>query len=327
MTRQPSQRELFVSERPVRSDYGRERSYARRRVRTLAVVALVIVGLGYALWGHGSSNPADIPTIKAEGAYKDKPANPGGIDIPHQDVRVYDELNGKGGVAEASPQVEHLLPPSEMPKEAPYVVVPVMPPAAAPPLVAAPATVAQAPEPVAAPIPAQNSPMANASLLPKDEIGGAAPAVKAVATTVAALPVAAEQPKPVVAPVQKTVPIPEPKNVSIAQIIQATKPAAPAAASVAVVVAPSPKASLAAGHVVVQLASTPDEARARSLVTDFQSKYASTMGGVALHVVRADLGARGIYYRIQSSSLAESEANRICSSLKKMNAGCILVRK
>ena len=115
MTPRPPSPELFVSERPVHSDYARERAYARRRIVTLIVLAFVLGGAGYAFWGRGAPNPADIPTIKAEGAYKQKPTEPGGIDIPHQDVRVYDQLESKKAVA---PQIEHLLPPPEVPKEA-----------------------------------------------------------------------------------------------------------------------------------------------------------------------------------------------------------------
>ena len=167
MIRQPQQRELFVSERPVTSNYGRERSYARRRVRTLVAAALVIGGVCYALWGHSAPNPADIPTIKADGNYKEKPANPGGIDIPHQDVQVYDELDGK---KESAPQVEHLLPPSEVPKDAPHALVPVTQPVAAAP-----------PKPEVAPVPAPVQSQV-APMPPKDEIGGAARVVKSVDT-------------------------------------------------------------------------------------------------------------------------------------------------
>ena len=327
MTHQPPQRELFVSERPVRSDYGRERSYARRRVRTLAVVAFVIGGLSYALWGHSAPNPADIPTIKAEGAYKEKPANPGGIDIPHQDVQVYNELDGKAGGG-ASSQIEHLLPPPEVPKDAPRVAVPVTPPlVASPPLVtpSEPVAVAAPPEPVSAPVPLvqTNQPVA---VPPKDEIGGAMSAVKAVETTVATQPVPVAPSKQVVLPVQKTAP-PEAKALSITQILQETKAPAPASPSLAPAIAPLPKAVVGAGNVVIQLASTPGEAKAQSLMKDLQSRYASALGGTALHLARADLGARGIYYRVQSSGLAEGDANHICSALKQMNAGCILVRK
>ena len=69
------------------------------------------------------------------------------------------------------------------------------------------------------------------------------------------------------------------------------------------------------------------QAQAQALKEKLQAKYAGRLGDAALHLERADLGARGVFYRIQSQGLAESDANHICSALKQMNTGCILVRK
>ena len=112
-----------------------------------------------------------------------------------------------------------------------------------------------------------------------------------------------------------------PLNVeSIEQILEETKPAAPVAA-------PVKAAPVVAGVAVIQLASLPDEAKARDLMKTLQAKYASILAGAVLHVAQADLGARGVYFRIQSQGLSETEASRVCSALKQQNAGCILVRK
>ncbi len=63
------------------------------------------------------------------------------------------------------------------------------------------------------------------------------------------------------------------------------------------------------------------------MMEKMQKKYATELRGAKLHIVRADLGQRGVYYRIQSQVLSGTEANRICSSLKRVNAGCIFVAK
>ncbi|MDD3370942.1 MAG: SPOR domain-containing protein, partial [Alphaproteobacteria bacterium] len=233
------------------------------------------------------------------GAYKQRPENPGGIDIPHQDVRVYDQLENK---AAKVPEVEHLLPLPETPKEIPSTAIPpaVEPPVTQTVIVSVPA------EPAAAPVAAPSS--APTDLLPK---------AAAEPPPVASAPAA----KPAPAKVQKTQAEPaKPKKeeaLSIEKIISdvgAKKEAAPAA-------------SAATGNYVVQLASSRDQVRAKAMVDSLSRKYASELGVAKLHLVRADLGSKGIYYRIQSDLLAKSEANRICSSLKKMNAGCILVGK
>ena len=75
----------------------------------------------------------------------------------------------------------------------------------------------------------------------------------------------------------------------------------------------------------MQLASVPDEANAHHMMAELESKYADTLGGVKLRVVRADLGGKGVYYRIQSQRVSKEQAEQICASIKKQNAGCIIV--
>jgi len=298
------QHELFASERPVRSDYARELTYARRRIITVLVLVLTLSVAGYALWGRGPANPSDIPTIKAEGAYKQKPANPGGIDIPHQDVRVYDQLEGKNGAASS---VEHLLPPPETPKESPHPA---------------------APAPDAAPIP----PPVTAAAPPKTDILQNTPVTKPVDTTVAKVQPPSVAPAAQVSPVTAT-PFPATVLKTPAASVPVKAPVVPKTEPLSidkVIEKINSKASTnvisgAAEKSAVQLASVTNEAQARAMMEKLQQKYADELGGTKLHLSRADLGSRGIYYRIQSESLAKDEANRICSSLKKLNAGCILV--
>jgi hypothetical protein len=330
--------ELFVSERPIRSEYAQEKSYALRRFATLVVLALIIGGAVYGLWGHGAHSPADIPTIQAEGEVKQKPADPGGIDIPHQDVQVYDQLEGKNTPAQ---QIEHLLPPPEAPPViAPRAATPPAAPAAPAAAVAAAPVAAPQPPPVAAEPEAPPAPVAAPAPAVSPQVDNLlqSPKTKTIATTVAPIHAApAPDAAPTAAPAQ---------NLTIEQIIAQTQPketpskassapvsvlptpmAAPAAAPAAappVSPAPSP---LAAGSVAVQLASANDSAKAQALMGEFQRTYAAQLGAAQLHVVRADLGSRGIFYRIQSQGLSEGAANQICSALKQKHAGCILVRK
>jgi hypothetical protein len=305
--------DFYPRERPVRSefafDYELERSYARRRVITVTVLVLILIGAAYGIWGRGPANPADIPTIKAEGAYKQKPAEPGGIDIPHQDVQVYDALENKGAPPS---QVEHLLPLPEVPQNVPHAA----PVAALPP----------APPPSV--VPKADIILSSAAPAPAASTVGLAP--------VAPAPVAPPAPAPVAAKAAPVVATSPPENLTIEQVIKETQgltptkapPASPSVVASASKTAPAPTAPPAAtGPAAVQLASVTDEGAAQTMMQTLQRKYAAQLGGAVLHLARADLGARGIYYRIQSQSLAEDEANRICSALKQMNAGCILVRK
>jgi hypothetical protein len=77
---------------------------------------------------------------------------------------------------------------------------------------------------------------------------------------------------------------------------------------------------------VVQLASVQDQASAQGMANDLQNKYASVLGSAQLHIIEAHIAGKGTYYRIQSQPLPGDNASGICDALKKMKAGCILVK-
>jgi cell division protein FtsN len=82
------------------------------------LIFLVLCAFAAVVWyAYQQGNKGGIgegtPLIKAEeGPIKIRPDQPGGMEIPHQDKMVYDELEGK----EQKPAVEKLLPPPEQPK-------------------------------------------------------------------------------------------------------------------------------------------------------------------------------------------------------------------
>jgi hypothetical protein len=91
-----------------------------------------------------------------------------------------------------------------------------------------------------------------------------------------------------------------------------------------------PPAALGAdkgGHIRIVLASlrTPDEAR-----TEWQRlKKASPdiLGKMTADAVRADLGEKGVWYRIEAGSFAQpAAAERVCRELKARHLGCSVVR-
>lgn len=282
--------ELF-SQRPVRSEWARAPSYRMRRIITVTVCVLLITGILYRAFSWTSPKPGEIPTIKAEtGTWKQRPEQPGGIDIPHQDVQVYQELDGKDA---AKPGIEHLLPPPEVPQAAtaPAPVVSNLPPPVAaeplmPPKIETTVTNVTPAAPMPVPAPVASAP---------------------VETRPAPQP--APQAAPVTAPVDSAV---VPKPVPAAK----AKPAATAQ--------PQKTVSGKSGH-AVQLASVQGEDAAKAIMQKLQIHYASTLGDVQLHLVRADLGAKGIYYRIRSETLPDNQAREICAALAKAKAGCILV--
>jgi SPOR domain len=77
---------------------------------------------------------------------------------------------------------------------------------------------------------------------------------------------------------------------------------------------------------VVQVSSERGEAAAHARSQVLQTKYRDAFAGHKPFIRRADLGDRGIYYRVQMGPFAIGEANQICGNLKKSGADCVVQR-
>jgi hypothetical protein len=90
----------------------------------------------------------------------------------------------------------------------------------------------------------------------------------------------------------------------------------------------SPKPAAAkAGGIRLQLGSLRSEEAARQEWERIKHKNADLLGSLAASPIRADLGDRGIYYRIQTGPVVDlAAAERICSELKQRSIGCIIAR-
>ncbi|MBK4717795.1 SPOR domain-containing protein [Azospirillum sp. YIM DDC1] len=287
----------------------------------LAVVGIVaFAGAIVVVYGGGSRGTPDgaPPLLMAETApTKSRPEQPGGMEVPHQDKLVYERLNDRG----AKSQIERLLPPPEEPLPRP-VVAPQVPPS--PTLPEAPA-VAQLPPP----------PPGSTTTVPRQD-GEAAPppaAAPPAPPAVAALPApapAAPAPKPQPAP-PAAKPAPAPPQ---AQTPPQAPPAAAPKPQPAPAAAPAPQPAPASapakasggGNWRVQLAAVRSEAEASSEWKRLTSRYGAALGGLSMQVAKADLGEKGIFYRIQGVGLDEERAKSVCAQLKSQNVGCVVVR-
>jgi hypothetical protein len=322
--------ELFA-ERPIRSDFARARSgppYVVRRFITLFVMC-VIIGGGLYYWKNHRATPTapeDIPTIKADGSYKQRPEQPGGIDIPHQDVQVYQSLDAKTPAKDQ--QVEHLLPPPETPQSntvAPRPLVVVndapAPPENLTPQAAKLETTATQDAP---------APQPQMTTAPAPVAAPTAPVAPAITTAVPPA-AAASAPKPQAVVPQKTAPVAKLDQQNLDKVFKDVG-AQPDAVATAAVTAPvantssAPAATGAGGNSAIQLASIPDQASAQAAMGKLQTQYASILSSTQLRLVKADLGAKGTYYRVQSEPISEARAKSLCTALKANKAGCILVR-
>jgi SPOR domain len=91
--------------------------------------------------------------------------------------------------------------------------------------------------------------------------------------------------------------------------------------------APAEAAPAKTGGVRLQLGAVRSEGVARAEWDRIKRNNSDLLGNVSAVPVRADLGDKGVYYRIQTAPLADtSRADRICAELKQRHLGCIIVR-
>jgi cell division protein FtsN len=251
------------------------------------VLVLILAGGGWAGWMYWQDTPADetvsadgVPTIMApKFELREKPVDPGGMDVPDRDKLVYGRMAGESDMAEQG--VERLLPPPETPLEPPqsaiqadgadlaadsYALQPDVPQSLAPQSTEPKAVVAVPPAPPAPAAPEAPAPIVEA---PAPEAAPAAPAVS----------------EPVVAPA-----------------------------------APSAKQGY-----LVQLSAVRTEEAAKAEWSRLVKKFPDVLGGLEPVIVRADLGAKGIYYRVRGGWFStRAEAKAICDELMGRNVGCIV---
>lgn len=83
----------------------------------------------------------------------------------------------------------------------------------------------------------------------------------------------------------------------------------------------------AAGGYAVQVTSQRSEAEAQAAFRALQAKYPRELGGHRAVFRRADLGAKGVYYRALVGPFASAEqATSLCSSLKAAGGNCLIQR-
>lgn len=81
------------------------------------------------------------------------------------------------------------------------------------------------------------------------------------------------------------------------------------------------------GEYFVQLSSVTSEAAAPGEWKRLQKAFASSLQGVSYRVQRADLGEKGVRFRIQAGPMARDSAANACNEIKVQKpAGCIVVQ-
>jgi hypothetical protein len=265
-----------------------------RRPLVIGVVLAVVLGGAWYAYGPGAKHsPGDVPLIRADDtATKTRPNQPGGMAIPDQDKLVFDQGHGQ-------PQVEKLLPAPETPLPRPA-----------------------APEPDTAPsLPAAGSNSATAAAT--DTASQAALAAIAPAAGTPSSPATTAM----VAPPPPATPAPPPTTAVPATAAPA-KPAAATAAAPAPTKPPVKVALATTGGYKLQVGAMRSDEIAKREWERIKAANKDILGGLTATWPRVDLGAKGVFYRIQTSAIADgATADRLCSELKQRNVGCIIVRQ
>ncbi|MBX7200837.1 MAG: SPOR domain-containing protein [Rhodospirillaceae bacterium] len=292
----------------------------------VALGVVLVAGVGwYAFKGPGGAELPDgqVQTIKAEATpYKLKPDSPGGMQVENQDKLVYDRV-AKGA---APKREENLLPPPEEPKEPPKAPVKEV--------AKAPEPAAKAPEPkVAEKAPEKPAEKTMESIVkeanevpPQASKEAPKPAASssdaaALAAAVAAATGKAPEPAPAKASAPAVTKPPAPKAPEPKLEVQtaAVTPAAPTVASNSGASNP--------GAFQIQLVSVPTEEAAQSEWKRISGKHQDLFASLTPSVTKADLGDKGIYYRLRAGPLADkAAADQLCAALAADRVGCIVVK-
>jgi hypothetical protein len=304
-----------------------KRSLSKPLVLTVAGVTL-LAGGGLAaftlLRSGGVGGPP--PMIEADAApTKSRAPDRGGAeDAAAPDRLVYERLSGA-----TRPSVERLLPPPEQPMPRPIVAADPPPPpeppkpaqtAAAPPVNML-ATPTHAPPPAAAPPGKPGQPQAVAPPGKPGQPNQAAP----------------HQPNQPGKPGQQQPQPPQQPGQQVGKPGQAPPPqqhaAAPSPGAPPSTLKPPgqnpPPSSVSSGGGSgwrIQLASVRSEAEASAEWKRLQARFPAVLGGLSLQVSKADLGDKGVFYRVHGGGVDEVRARSACDQLKSQNVGCVVVK-
>jgi len=283
------------------------------------VVAATLIGFVALAWyayetGTQSIREEDLVIVEADKTpIKEKPEDPGGMKFPNQDKTVFETFAGN---AQTPPKVERVMPPPEEPMAKQMDLT-------------------------------ETKTWVNEDLKKKEEaaaqakpeqIIGAEPAKPVIAPAVAPKPTTTTTDIKPAAPADNIVSFTMDKSAKEkTQVVTAEKPVEVGIAEVKTqaVVAPAPKADpkvepakpvVDTGSAKVQLGAYRSEKEARDSYAKMQKKF-SSLAAKSPIIIKADLGAKGIFYRLRVGGFAsDAEAKKFCGSLSAKGQACIVAK-
>lgn len=337
----------------------------RRRRRTAGILTgLVSVAIiaGYIWSGSGGDEPeagGAPPLIQADDApIRVPPENPGGLEIPHRDKLVLQRIPGEG----EDPRRERLLPPPEEPLPPPQeepVAAYEPPPESLPPVERERLVDQQAIAPPRTDPGGSVRPPAAAEPAPRSAAPSPqGPAVKsepAPASRTQPPPAQAKSaggPTPLIPGAQQPAPQ-RPANAGSATGSGGTyvwpseggrsgnappapsgsagraAPPRPADTTTTYVLPPTATqpAPAGAGTFMVQLAAVSTAEQAQAAWSRLRGNNGDLLGGLSPSYARADLGTKGVLYRLRAGPVqGETRARALCAQLAGRKVDCMVVR-
>jgi hypothetical protein len=324
------------------------------RGRSIFMVGSALLGaiaLGGALafaykQSGGAMNGGEPPVVQADARpVKEVPQDAGGKDFPNKNKMIYERLQGGD-----QPEAEHIVPRQEelampaMPGVNPTAGLPADAAPVAPPAVATvddpeggprrvKTLVVKADGSVMEPPPeAAAAPQAPAAPQQVASADGAAPpaAIQPIATVSAIppMPGAAAQAAPAPAPVAAA-PVAQPPAAAPAPVAADPQPVAaipPAKPAPKVVAAAAPEPAAKPSKYVIQVGSKQNQTEALATFADIQQKYPTLVANYRPMVQKADLGAKGVWYRLRIGPIPDkAAASKLCTQLKSQGMPDCLV--
>ena len=290
-----------------------------------AVVVLITVGSFIALActayraGTQSLNEDDLPVVEADSTpMKEKPLDPGGMKFPNQDKTVFETFANN---PTPTPKVERVLPNPEepMPRQLDTSET---------------STFVKAKEQPGTP--SKPEQITSATQIEKTPSVMSADTNKPIDSSITAY-AANSEPAPAPAPTPVPAPVPAPAKAEPAKpaaVAPAPVPAKVEPAKPAAKPEPKPAAKLDAAKVVsesasdnktkAQLGAYRSEKEAKDAWDKMQKKF-NELGGRTPVIVKADLGDKGIYFRLRVGGFENAtDGKAFCKELSAKGQACIL---
>ena len=299
------------------TQFWSRRSFWGSILMTIAILMLVsVVWLSY-IGAPDVANEDQLPLLNADTQnVRTRPENPGGMDIPNRDSTVYNALREDGP---SVPKVENLLAGRENDQ------------------------VVNRDEFVEEPVDLNDPDAVREAMLRKAEEHARALQEKAIAES--GLPTRGEFPEPDASDTTpeetleyvrsvldreevKTIhPVEEVKEVPKTSPKPIAKPVKEVAKKVEAKPAVSTSKTGTGPSKYVQLGSFKSQSAAQDQWAKMKKDFPGVFDGLTLRVQKADLGAKGTYYRVQAGNVPESRAKEICKTVNAKRSGsCITVK-